>query len=136
MAAEVINSGGQPLLETGNHGNDVASVSDLQPQQPIIIQMAPAPHNYIQPIPTVIQAAPIRSIGAPMAILPPGPPNKLPLPRTYTPASCSTGLVNVYNTPVVASQPWRLPKVFLRTYYSFLYHLEFSGCNIFFSKQC
>merc|ERR1712223_1984111 len=46
------------------------------------------------------------SMGA-TTILP--PPNKLPLPRNYTP-SCSTGLVNIYNTPVVASQPWRLPK--------------------------
>ena len=77
--------------------------------------MAPAA-NYVQPMPTVIQAAPIinlaqaipiRSMGA-TTILP--PPNKLPLPRNYTP-SCSTGLVNIYNTPVVASQPWRLPKV-------------------------
>ena len=106
---EVINEStilDAPLIQ--NNEKIASMVSELQPQQPIIIQMAP-PTNYIQPLPTVIQSAPIRSIGSPMTILP--PPNKLPLPRTYNPATCSTGLVNIYNTPVVASQPWRLPKV-------------------------
>ena len=106
---EVINEStilDAPLIQ--NNEKIASVVSELQPQQPIIIQMAP-PTNYIQPLPTVIQSAPIRSIGSPMTILP--PPNKLPLPRTYNPATCSTGLVNIYNTPVVASQPWRLPKV-------------------------
>ena len=116
-----------PQIQANETSAIVASVASemQQPQQaPIIIQMAP-PTNYVQPIPTVIQAAPIRSMGAPMTILP--PPNKLPLPRTYTPAHCSTGLVNVYNSPVIASQPWRLPKVgFFRTIFGLFLSAQFS----------
>ena len=77
--------------------------------QPIIIQMAPqAPTSIIQPA-TVIQ--PLRTVG-----LVNPPQNKLPLPKlnksmmhlpTTTTAS---GLVNVYSTPMMSSQPWRLPK--------------------------
>ena len=63
--------------------------------QPIIIQMA---------TPLQLQSG-LRS-----SILPPAPPNKLPLPRHYSTSTCTGGLVNVYNTPVVASQPWRVPK--------------------------
>ena len=75
--------------------------------QPIIIQMAPqAPTSLIQPA-TVIQ--PLRTI------VNPPPQNKLPLPKlksTMHPSTTTTasGLVNVYSTPMISSQPWRLPK--------------------------
>jgi hypothetical protein len=83
----------------------VTTLTTSENLQPIIIQMA-APQNMFQTssIPTVIpfQTAPLR--------LDTMPPNKLPLPRTYSMTTSTAGLVNVYSNPVVVSQPWRLPK--------------------------
>ena len=66
--------------------------------QPIIIQMAPPPASIIQP------AAVFQSVKT----VPLLPPKKLPLPKVGT--SAASSLVNVYSTPIISSQSWRLPR--------------------------